>query len=178
MEVTIDAAPEQVWPWLVQMGWDRGGWYSWDRVDNAGRPSATRVHPVCQHRAGGHHLLGWAPRGLLAPWEVAALEPPRFLGLHKVTDPQGRSLDPRQPRPSAYMEGLWGFQLRELAGGRSRLVISGYQAIRPRWLERLVFGWSNVLVVWTMQARMLTVLKRSIEREARAPAPTLVAAAG
>ncbi len=30
---------------------------------------------------------------------------------------------------------------------------AGYQAIRPRWLERVVFGWSNVLVVWIMQAR-------------------------
>jgi proline iminopeptidase len=48
MAVTIEASPEQVWPWLVQMGWDRAGWYSWDRLDNAGRPSATRVHPEWQ----------------------------------------------------------------------------------------------------------------------------------
>lgn len=45
MAVTIGAAAEQVWPWLVQMGWDRGGWYCWDRLDNAGRRSATAVHP-------------------------------------------------------------------------------------------------------------------------------------
>jgi hypothetical protein len=29
MAVTIDAPPDQVWPWLVQLGGDRGGWYSW-----------------------------------------------------------------------------------------------------------------------------------------------------
>lgn len=62
-----------------------------------------------------------------------------------------------------------GFRLGELPGGRSRLVIGGYQAIRPRWLGRVVFGWSNVFVVWIMQARMLAVLKRNVERaEARA----------
>jgi hypothetical protein len=44
MAVTVEASPDQVWPWLVQIGWDRGGWYSWDRLDNAGRPSAHEVH--------------------------------------------------------------------------------------------------------------------------------------
>jgi hypothetical protein len=110
MAVTIDAAAEQVWPWLVQMGWDRGGWYSWDRIDNAGRPSATQVHPEWQDLTVGDQLRAWSPGGLLAPWEVAALEPNRFLGLHKLTDLRGRSLDPRQPRAPAYMEGLWGFR--------------------------------------------------------------------
>ncbi len=43
MAVTIDAPPDQVWPWLVQMGGDRGGWNSWDGLDNGGRPSATEV---------------------------------------------------------------------------------------------------------------------------------------
>src|SRR5512135_3061309 len=61
-----------------QMGWNRGGWYSWDRLDNAGRPSATQVHPEWQDLAVGDHLQGWSPSGLLAPWEVAALEPDRF----------------------------------------------------------------------------------------------------
>ncbi|EID77450.1 hypothetical protein W59_23525, partial [Rhodococcus opacus RKJ300 = JCM 13270] len=32
MAVTIDAPPDQVWPWLVQLGGDRGGWYSWDHL--------------------------------------------------------------------------------------------------------------------------------------------------
>ena len=44
MAVTIDAPPDQVWPWLVQMGGDRGGWYSWDRLDKGGPapPRSTR----------------------------------------------------------------------------------------------------------------------------------------
>ena len=53
MAVTIDAPPDRVWPWLVQMGGDRGGWYSWDNLDNAGRPSAQRVHPEWQDLAVG-----------------------------------------------------------------------------------------------------------------------------
>jgi proline iminopeptidase len=73
------------------------------------------------------------------------------------------------------MEGLWGFLLNELPGGRARLVIGGYQAIRPRWLGRFVFYWLYVSVTWIMQARMLAVLKRNIERAANARLHTAMA---
>jgi hypothetical protein len=43
MAVTIGAPRALVWPWLVQMGCDRAGWYSWDRLDNGGVPSAERT---------------------------------------------------------------------------------------------------------------------------------------
>src|SRR5512139_3909473 len=41
--ITIDAPPEDVWPWIVQMGSGRGGWYALDRLDNGGVPSAEEV---------------------------------------------------------------------------------------------------------------------------------------
>ena len=94
----------------------------------------------------------------------AALEPNRFLGLRGLRDLRGRQLDPTQPRPSAYTEGLWAFLLNKLPGGRTRLVISGYQTLRPRWLECFANYWLYIPVVWPMQARMLAVLKRNIER--------------
>jgi proline iminopeptidase len=168
MAVTIEAPPDQVWPWLVQMGGDRGGWYSWDRLDNGGRSSAREVHPEWQDLAVGDHVKYWRGGGPVDAWEVAALEPNRFLGLHGLTDLRGRNLDPKHTRPSAYVEGLWGFLLNELPGGRTRLIIGGYQAIRPRWLGRFVFYWLYIPVTWIMQARMLAVLKRNIERASNA----------
>jgi len=50
--ITIDAPPARVWPWLVQMGFGRAGWYSYDQVDVAGR-SATRILPEWQNLAEG-----------------------------------------------------------------------------------------------------------------------------
>jgi proline iminopeptidase len=166
MGVTIQAPPERVWPWLVQMGGDRGGWYSWDRLDNDGRPSAREVHPEWQALAVGDYVKAWSPASTtpVDAWAVAALEPNRFLGLRGLTDLRGRNLDASKPRPSAYVEGLWGFQLKGQPDGSTRLVIGGYQAIRPRWLGRFVFYWLYIPVVWVMQARMLAVLKRNIER--------------
>jgi hypothetical protein len=168
MAVTIDTPPDQVWPWLVQLGGDRGGWYSWDRLDNGGRPSAQEVHPEWQDLAVGDYVKYWMRGAAVDAWEVAALEPGHFLGLRGLTDLRGRNLDPKQPRPSGYIEGLWGFQLTELPGGRTRLVIGGYQAIRPRWVGRVVFYWLYIPVTWIMQARMLAVLKRHIERTSNA----------
>jgi hypothetical protein len=48
--VTVQAPPEQVWPWLVQMGgYTRAGWYSLDRLDNGGVTSAWEIVPELQH---------------------------------------------------------------------------------------------------------------------------------
>ena len=41
--VTIEAAPADVWPWLLQMGYGRGGWYSYDAVDMRGRSADAPV---------------------------------------------------------------------------------------------------------------------------------------
>jgi hypothetical protein len=43
--ITIDAPPEQVFPWLRQIGYGRGGWYSYDWIDNDGEPSVERIAP-------------------------------------------------------------------------------------------------------------------------------------
>ena len=169
MAVTIGASPAEVWPWLVQMGGDRAGWYSWDRLDNGGRPSAQELHHEWQDLSVGDRLTAWSPGGPVDAWEVAALEPGRFLGLRGLSDLRGRVLDPSQPRPSSYTEGLWGFLLEELPGERTRLIVGGYQAFRPRWLERFVNFWVYPLLHWPMQVRQFANLKRNVE-STRSPA--------
>jgi hypothetical protein len=47
--ITIRATPKQIWPWLAQMGAGRGGWYSYDRLDNGGRSSANKIVPTLQY---------------------------------------------------------------------------------------------------------------------------------
>jgi hypothetical protein len=55
--ISIDAPPAAVWPWLVQVGCLRAGWYSNDLLDNLGRPSATTILPELQHLEVGQ----WVP---------------------------------------------------------------------------------------------------------------------
>jgi len=51
--ISIGAPPERVWPWLVQVGTKRAGWYSYDLLDNLGHRSARRIIPELQGLAAG-----------------------------------------------------------------------------------------------------------------------------
>ena len=161
MAATIDAAPSAVWPWLVQMGCDRAGWYSWDRLDNGGRPSAERIHPEWQDVAVGDRMLS-TPSGS-AWFEVAALDPEHFLALRSPLDLRGRPFDTSGVRPGLYSDSTWSFELKERPGGHTRIVVSGYAALRPRPLLRIadVIFWEPAH--WIMQRRQFAELKRRAE---------------
>jgi hypothetical protein len=69
--ITIDAPPNAVWPWLVQVGCLRAGWYSNDLLDNLGHPSATTIIPNLQHLEVGQ----WVPMSpTSSPSERTALK--------------------------------------------------------------------------------------------------------
>ena len=78
--ITIDAPPSAVWPWLVQMGYGRAGWYSYDQLDQRGS-SADRIVPEWQTLAVGD-ILPTHPGG---GFEVAVLEPDRALVVRSDT---------------------------------------------------------------------------------------------
>jgi proline iminopeptidase len=54
--VIIKAPPEKIWPWLIQLGSGRAGWYSYDKIDNGGVPSAMNIIPELQHIKEGDVL--------------------------------------------------------------------------------------------------------------------------
>ncbi len=142
MATTLPAPPEKVWPWLVQMGRGRAGWYSWDRLDNSGKPSADRIVPEWQNLEVGQRLIE-ASDG--RSWfTVELVEPGHTLALRTAIElPSGRSFDPSGPLPRAYMDGVWSFNLRAAPGGQTRLVARSRGTSRPRPLLRpfgLVLG--------------------------------------
>ncbi len=164
MAVTIDAPPSRVWPWLIQMGCDRAGWYSWDRLDNGGVPSAEQIHPEWQHLSVGDRLAS-TPSGS-AWFEVAALDPERFLGLRaSINLRRGRPFDAAGLRPRFYLDSLWGFQLKALPEGRTRLVVSGYSSAQPRLLQGIAEFLFWEPAHWIMQTRQFANLKRRAEHQ-------------
>jgi hypothetical protein len=72
--ITIAAPAEQVWPWLVQLGYGRAGWYSYDWIDNDGQPSADRILPELQQLQVGDQILMLPEMGP----RVREVEPNRF----------------------------------------------------------------------------------------------------
>src|SRR4030095_10656256 len=81
MAVIVNAPPDYIWPWLVEIRSQRGGLYSYDWLDRLfgylDRPSATRILPEFQNLAVGDEI----PLGRGPSWPVAAIEPNRALVL-------------------------------------------------------------------------------------------------
>jgi len=84
--VTIRATPEKVWPWFVQLGCQRGGWYSYDLLENGGNPSARQIIPEFQHLAVGDTIKAIPSGGFGFP--VAAFIPNEFLTLGGTMEPK------------------------------------------------------------------------------------------
>jgi hypothetical protein len=73
--VTVNAPPQAIWPWIVQIGFGRAGWYSYDWIDNLGRPSADQIIPELQDLEVGDRVP-------LSKWTfelVREIEPYRFM---------------------------------------------------------------------------------------------------
>jgi proline iminopeptidase len=169
MAATLPAPPERVWPWLVQMGWDRGGWYSWDWLDHYGKPSADRIVPEWQQLAEGQRLT--ASRNGLAWFTVAVVEPNRTLVLRSNLElPSGHSFDPRSAfLPRAYLDGIWAFHLRPVRGGGTRLVVRTRGRSHPR---RLTLPFDLLLGEpghFLMQTRQFQNLRTRVGPGAAAP---------
>jgi hypothetical protein len=118
MATTLPAPPERVWPWLAQMGGDRAGFYSWDRLDHHGEPSAGRIMPEWQDLQQGQRLNS-EPTG--QNWmTVELVEPRRTLVLRSNFElPSGHSFDPQAgPNSRVYLDGIWGFTCSPPPAGR------------------------------------------------------------
>lgn len=75
--VTIAATPERIWPWLMQIGLKRAGWYSYDLLDNMAKPSAEQIIAQFQNLKAGD-LVPMSPDGKMGFW-VKELRPPRSM---------------------------------------------------------------------------------------------------
>ena len=82
--VTINAGPERIWPWIVQIGLGRAGWYSYDLIDNLGRASADEILPEFQDLEVGD-LIPISPDGkLVRSWGKPGNKPGEFYLPHDV----------------------------------------------------------------------------------------------
>jgi hypothetical protein len=175
MATTIAAPPERVWPWLVQMGCDRAGFYSFDRLDNGGRASADVIHTEWQDLREGDRVASH-PDG--SHWfDVALVVPERALVLRaSVTVPAARNFDPAQGLPRAYSDSTWGFFLRPTGEGHTRLVVTGKARGRPH-APIVVASWLFWDPAhWVMQLKQFSCLRRRAEPAPGRPARSNFAA--
>ena len=77
--ITIQARPEEIWPWIIQIGFGRAGFYSYDLLDNLGKPSADRIIPELQHIEVGMWIPMSGKMTEETAFRVRAFEPKRWM---------------------------------------------------------------------------------------------------
>jgi hypothetical protein len=132
--ITIAAPAQEVWPWLVQMGWGRAGWYTYRWVDRllfpANGPSSTRILPEHQRLQVGDRVPDGPPEADC--WfTVEQLEPERLLVLRST-----RHLPASWRQRGLAMEWIWSWHLHEPTPGSTRLIQRNRMRLHPRWFER------------------------------------------
>lgn len=128
--VTIDAPAADVWPWLLQMGCRRGGWYSHDLFDNGGTESAWELHPELAELKVGD-LLPTTPEDP-GGFEVLRVEAPHTLVLGGLYDLEsGGQLAFDGPRPTRYWQVTWAFVLEALSPTQTRLHVRARATFAP-----------------------------------------------
>lgn len=136
--IDIDVAPDQVWPWLAQLGYGRGGWYSYPLFDRGWSPnggaqgeSADEILPEFQDLAEGDLVPTQEQGGLEArvvvPGEALVLysddtmtrEQVQQIMAQRMGDDEAAAELPIDMPPYTVS---WAFQLEEIPGGRTRLI--------------------------------------------------------
>ena len=164
--ITIDASPDRVWPWLVQMGWGRGGWYTARWVDwllfPANRSSADCVVAELQSLRQGDFVPDGPPETGCS-FVVELIDPNRTLVLHSV------SHLPVSWRTRAEVDWSWAFLLAPLdAGERTRFLLRSRWRTAPWWLTAA--GLLGIVPAdFVMSRGMLRGVKRRAEQVDTAP---------
>lgn len=163
--VTIDAPAEDVWVWLVQLGQDRGGFYSYDWLERAfglGTRNATEVRPEWQTLRSG---------------DVIRATPPEYLG--GLVDEVAWTVSDVTPERALVLDQRGAFVLQPISEERTRLIIRSKTGDRDRsvWASAAsLLGFQ--LPHFLMQRRMLLTIKTLAEehyatRRAEKPVRTI-----
>jgi hypothetical protein len=155
--ITIRRSPDVVWPWVAQLGQGRGGFYSYDFLENlvgCDIHSADRVVSECQQIEVGDEVRLAPTAGL----RVAILEPGRALVL------QGSLPIARTPP----FDSTWAFVLCEQPDGTTRLLSRERYGYRRWWAPFVVEPTRAISFV--MSRKMLLGIRNRAERDSLSPA--------
>jgi len=143
--VTVSAQPEEIWPWIVQIGFGRGGWYSYDFLDNLGHHSAERIVSEFQHIEVGDLIP-------LGPGEDAGMRVKGF-----VVDRWILWWDKKNQLTT------WAWALDPMPDGKTRLVTRVRS--RSSWRHPVSAVWLLLVEVadFPMMRRCLLNIKRRAE---------------
>ncbi len=169
---SIAATPEQIWPWLTQVGWHRAGWYTAEWVDRllfpANWPSPDRLDPALTRDLRVGDTVPDGPPGT-AEFVVEHVDAPRMLVLHSTTHAPASWRE----RCGVRIDWVWTFALDPDVGGGSRMHIRTRARTGPWWFTAAYLA-TLVPADHIMATSMLRGLRRRVEDAASASRGQLV----
>jgi len=165
--ITIHAPPEKVWPWLVQMGYQRAGFYSHDFVykligayDFVDGNSARRIIPELQELKVGDQIKIHS----VAPFTVDELEPNRSLVLRvRANFGIGKDFTAGEALPAQFMRITWVYALEPVDSQTTRLIVRWRSDYTPSLGMWIGFGGFLEPGSFVMQTQMLRGIKHRAE---------------
>ena len=161
--ILIQAPAEKVWPWLVQIGYGRGGFYSYDQLERAAGlkdlQSAMHINPELQKLQVGDSL----PISPVTPMTVEVLKPNRALVLHILMSPfTARPLPANNP-PEPWMDWSWAFLITPLNDYACRLTSRVRAIYSPYFLLWPLMALVVEPASFVMDHKMLATIKLRAE---------------
>ena len=160
--ITIQAPIERVWPWVIQLGQGRGGFYSYDGLENIARcdiHSVERIVPELQNPSIGE-LVRLGPKGYPC-FSIMAIDPGRALVLISADLITEQPVDFTARSDKGFSIATWQFILQPLGNSFTRLLVRQRLAHSPElaWVWRLTEP-----VGFVMERKMMLGIRRRSER--------------
>ena len=156
--ITVHAPVEEVWPWIVQLGADRAGFYSYDWLENLfrlGIHSADQIVSDWQQRALGD--LVYANAAGTGGWYVMRVVPNEVLVLQMANVATGQPAR-RDEQP---WEFLWTFATKDQGDGSTRLLVRERVGFNSKTTQLLMSPLG--LVSFVMTQKMMRGVKARAE---------------
>ncbi len=163
--VTIHAPPDKVWPWLVQLGCKRAGWYSYDLLDNGGKPSLNRIVPEFQNLQVGD-TIPMTPNGNIA-MPVRDIDPGWGVVLGGTLNPRtGHEVDINDPNVKEYFSWIITYVVEPAGPNTSRLISRNRADWNRAGLNDLAYGLFLEAIAFVMERKMMLGIKARAEGHA------------
>lgn len=168
--ITILAPPEKVWPWVVQIGYQRGGWYSYDLLeaivksaDFVDGRSAERIIPELQNLAVGDRIHITRDIG----FRVAQVIPDQLLVLQgRGSLPDNAYFELQDPLPDSYVNLSWTFFLEKIDTTATRLITRWRSDFRVPEKQEIFYNETFTEPVgFVMEHKMLRGIKTRVEKQ-------------
>jgi hypothetical protein len=162
--ITIKAALTDVWPWIVQLGQNKGGFYTYELLENITGckiRNADVIIPEFQDMAVGDKVM---MHPTMAPLIVIAIDPGKsFTTRLRYNMENYETLDPSEPLPPKYHDGTWLFYLEATLEGGTRLITRVTHVWNQSKMNRFLFGLMGIIEM-VMNRKMLKGIRKRAEK--------------